>query len=136
MPQRSAPTSTAARRVVYVEDNPSNRGLMTEVLALRPALRLETAAEGLEGLALLQGSPPDLAILDIDLPGLDGLTLCRRLKADPATAAIPLLALTAQAMKADIDQMQAAGFDVIMTKPLNVEQLLAEVDRLLRKGTA
>jgi len=69
-------------------------------------------------------------------PGLDGLTLCQRLKADPATAAMPLLALTAQAMKADIDQMQAAGFDAIMTRPLNVEQLLAEVDRLLRKGDA
>ncbi len=49
---------------------------------------------------------------------------------------MPLLALTAQAMKADIDQMQAAGFDAIMTRPLNVEQLLAEVDRLLRKGDA
>ena len=102
----------------------------------RQAAPTSTAADGLEGLALLQVTPPELAIIDIDLPGLDGLGLCRRLKADPATAAIPLLALTAQAMKADIDQMQAAGFDAIMTKPLNVEQVLAEVDRLLRKGDA
>jgi PAS domain S-box-containing protein len=123
---------TAARRLVYVEDNPSNRRLMTEVLALRPGLQLETAHDGLAGLALLQRAPPDLAIVDIDLPGLDGLALCQRLKADPATAGVPLLALTAQAMKSDIDAMRAAGFDAIMTKPLDIDRLLTEIDRLLR----
>jgi PAS domain S-box-containing protein len=138
----AAPAAAAAlppvgpRRVVYVEDNPSNRRLMAEVLALRPGLQLETAVDGLAGLALLQSAPPDLAIVDIDLPGLDGLALCRRMKADPATAGVPLLALTAQAMKSDIDHMQAAGFDAIMTKPLDVDRLLAEVDRLLHRGTA
>jgi PAS domain S-box-containing protein len=126
------PRSTSDRRVVYVEDNPSNRRLMAEVLGLRPRVQLDMATDGLEGLALLQAAPPDLAIIDIDLPGLDGLALCRRLKADPALAAVPLLALTAQAMKTDIDHMRAAGFEAIMTKPLDVGLLLAELDRLLR----
>ncbi|MBT9487048.1 MAG: response regulator [Rubrivivax sp.] len=130
-PATAGPRATVSRRVVYVEDNPSNRRLMAEVLALRPMLQLDMADDGLAGLALLQSAPPDLAIIDIDLPGLDGLALCRRLKADPALAAVPLLALTAQAMKADIDHMRAAGFDAIMTKPLDVGLLLAELDRLL-----
>ena len=130
-PPAAGPRATGARRVVYVEDNPSNRRLMAEVLALRPMLQLDMANDGLAGLALLQSAPPDLAIIDIDLPGLDGLALCRRLKADPALAAVPLLALTAQAMKTDIDHMRAAGFDAIMTKPLDVGLLLAELDRLL-----
>ena len=116
-------------RVVYVEDNPSNRRLVAEVLSLRPHVTLETADDGLAGLALLRRAPPDLAILDIDLPGLDGLSLCRQLKADPALARVPLLALTAQAMKTDLERMRGAGFDAVMTKPLDIDQLLAEVDR-------
>jgi PAS domain S-box-containing protein len=120
------------RRIVYVEDNPSNRRLMAEVLALRPHLRLETAADGLEGLALLQRPPrPDLALIDIDLPGLDGLALCRRLKADPALAGLPLMAVTAQAMKGDLERMRAAGFDAVVTKPLDVQRLLDQIDHLL-----
>jgi CheY-like chemotaxis protein len=121
-----------ARRVVYVEDNPSNRHLMAEVLALRPGLVLETAADGLEGLALLQRPPrPDLALIDIDLPGLDGLALCRRLKADPALAGLPLMAVTAQAMKGDLERMREAGFDAVVTKPLDLRRLLDQIDHLL-----
>jgi PAS domain S-box-containing protein len=121
-----------ARRIVYVEDNPSNRHLMAEVLALRPGFVLETAADGLEGLALLQRPPrPDLALIDIDLPGLDGLALCRRLKADPALAGLPLMAVTAQAMKGDLERMREAGFDAVVTKPLDLRRLLEQIDHLL-----
>lgn len=121
------------RRVVYVEDNPSNVRLLTEVLAQRQALSLAVAIDGEGGLALLRSQPPDLAIIDIDLPGLDGIELCRRLKADPATAGVPLLALSAQAMPRQVERMHAAGFDRVMTKPIDVPRLLALVDELLAR---
>jgi CheY-like chemotaxis protein len=120
------------RRIVHVEDNPSNLHLLAEVMAQRPDVRLETATDGPSGLALLRRAPPDLAILDIDLPGMDGLSLCAALRADPATRTLPLLALTAQAMKGDRERMLGAGFDAVVTKPIDIAQLLAQVDRLLR----
>jgi PAS domain S-box-containing protein len=124
--------------VVYVEDNPSNVQLLLDVLAQRPALQVQAVTDGLAGLTLIREQPPVLAIIDIDLPGMDGRELCRRLRADPATAALPLLALTAQAMPRDLRLTREAGFDLVLTKPLDVSELLAAVDLLLRRapGTA
>jgi CheY-like chemotaxis protein len=122
-------------RVLYVEDNPSNRELMAQLLSTQPSVTLQTAADGLQGLALLKASPPDLAILDIDLPGMDGLSLCRRVRSDPTLARLPLMALTAQAMQGDLQRMQAAGFDAVVTKPLDVGLLLGELRRLLGDRT-
>ncbi len=122
-------------RVLYVEDNPSNRELMTQLLSTQPSITLQTAADGLQGLAQLKASPPDLAILDIDLPGMDGLSLCRRVRSDPVLARLPLMALTAQAMQGDLQRMQAAGFDAVVTKPLDVGLLLGELRRLLGART-
>ena len=121
--------------MLYVEDNPSNRELMTQLLSTQPSITLQTAADGLQGLALLKASPPDLAILDIDLPGMDGLSLCRRVRSDPVLARLPLMALTAQAMQGDLQRMQAAGFDAVVTKPLDVGLLLGELRRLLGART-
>ena len=122
-------------RVLYVEDNASNRELMVQLLATQPSITLQTAADGLQGLALLKASPPDLAILDIDLPGMDGLSLCRHVRSDPMLARLPLLALTAQAMQGDLQRMQAAGFDAVVTKPIDVGLLLGELSRLLGART-
>jgi len=118
-------------RVLYVEDNPSNVALLSDALAMRPGLTLQVAVDGPGGLQALQAQRPDVAVIDIDLPGMDGNELCRRVRADPALARTPLLALSAQAMPDDLRRMRAAGFDAIMTKPLDLVQFFAEVDRLL-----
>jgi CheY-like chemotaxis protein len=122
-----------------VEDNPSNIDLLQQVVGLRPQCRLSIAADGLSGLALALAEPFDLAIIDIDLPGIDGVELCLRLRAHARTAALPLVALSANAMQDDIRRALQAGFDLYLTKPIDVAQLLSEIDRLLgaaAKGTA
>ena len=124
----------SVRRLLYVEDNPSNIELLQQVVALRPQYRLSVAADGLAGLALAQAERFDLAIVDIDLPGIDGVELCRRLRAHAPTATLPLIALSANAMQADIGRALQAGFDLYLTKPIDVPRLLAELDRRLQAG--
>ena len=137
----AAPAAAAERRsdglrLLYVEDNPSNLALFEQLMALRPGATLTTARDGLAGLALARSLQPDLAVVDIDLPGIDGVELCRRLRADPATRAMPLIALSANALPADIARARAAGFDDYLTKPLDVARLLAEIDRRMPRGEA
>ena len=126
------PGVLAERRLLYVEDNPSNIELFTGVMALREGFRVEVAIDGLQGLDMARAHLPDLAVIDINLPGIDGIELCRRLKGDPSTEHIPLIALSANAMPSDVARAQRAGFDVYLTKPLNVVQLFSEIDRLLK----
>jgi CheY-like chemotaxis protein len=133
----SAPAIPAAgtrHRLLYVEDNPSNVSLLREVLRLRPGCELQVATDGLTGLALARAERFDLAIIDIDLPGLDGVELCLQLRNDPATRSLPLLALSANAMPADIGRALRAGFDRYLTKPFDVTSMLGEMDRLLARG--
>jgi PAS domain S-box-containing protein len=125
------PVDGTERRLLYVEDNPANVELFQQIVAMRPGYRLTVATDGLSGLALVRAQLPDLAIIDIDLPGIDGVELCRRLKAEPQTAGLPLIALSANAMPEDIARAQQAGFDVYLTKPMDVVRLLAEIERLL-----
>ncbi|MFN3415826.1 MAG: response regulator [Caldimonas sp.] len=119
------------RTVAYVEDNPSNVEVFRQVLGLRPGLTLVTAGDGISGLALVRAHRPDLVVIDIDLPGMDGLELCRRLRADPQTAHIPKVALSANAMPRDVEQAHEAGFEAYLTKPMDVPALIALLDRLL-----
>ncbi|MCW5634192.1 MAG: response regulator [Rubrivivax sp.] len=127
-----APSVPATRRrLLYVEDNPSNVELLRQVVLLRPAWALEVAGDGLSGLQRLLDESFDGAIVDIDLPGLDGVALCRRVRAEPAIARLPLLALSANAMPADVRRALAAGFDGYVTKPVDVPTLLQRLDRLL-----
>ena len=114
-----------------MEDNPSNIELLQQVVGLRREWRLSVAADGLSGLALALAERFDLAIIDIDLPGIDGVELCLRLKAHASTATLPLVALSANAMQDDIRRALQAGFDLYLTKPIDVPRLLAEIDRLL-----
>ena len=120
--------------MLYVEDNPSNVDLLRQVLTLRPGVDLAIAEDGLSGLERARSEPFDLAIVDIDLPGIDGIELCRRLKADAATRSLPLIALSANAMEADIARARQAGFDLYLTKPIDVPRLLAEIDAALDTG--
>jgi len=131
VPAPPAHIALAPLRLLYVEDNPSNVELLRQVFQLRPAWTLDVAEDGLAGLARLQRGGYDAGIVDIDLPGIDGIELCRRLKAAPATAALPLLALSANAMPADIRRATAAGFEAYVTKPIDVATLLRQLDRLL-----
>jgi signal transduction histidine kinase/ActR/RegA family two-component response regulator len=115
------------RRLLYVEDNPSNVALMRELLRLRPAWTLDVAEDGLQGLQRLLQGGYDAALVDIDLPGIDGVELCRRLRAG-GQAQLPLLALSANAMPADVRRALQAGFERYITKPVDVAGLLAVLD--------
>ncbi len=118
----------ADRVLLQIEDNPSNRALVEGIVALRPRWRLHSAALPGEGLALAKTLHPDLILLDLHLPDMDGWEVLRRLRADPVTRAIPVVALSASAMSADIERGRVAGFSAYLTKPLELQRLLALLD--------
>lgn len=126
-PARSGPPQT----VLYIEDNEVNQLLMEGMLGQRPALRLVLASQPEAGLALASSARPDLVLLDIQLPGMDGFEVLRRLRADPATRRLPVVAVSANAMPADRAKAALAGFDDYVTKPIDIPHLLAVVDHLL-----
>ncbi len=127
----AAPGAGPARTVLYIEDNEVNRILMEGMLALRPAIRLLLAPLPQAGLTLAEQERPDLVLLDIQLPGIDGFEVLRRLRAQQATRQIRVVAVSANAMPADRDKARDAGFDGYITKPVDLLNLLALVDRLL-----
>jgi CheY-like chemotaxis protein len=121
------------RRVLYIEDNEVNRLLMQGMLAQRPAIELQLAALPEQGLAMARAEPPALVLLDIQLPGIDGFEVLARLRADSRTAAIPVIAVSANAMPADRERAALAGFDEYVTKPIDLEGLLRVVDHWLAR---
>jgi CheY-like chemotaxis protein len=136
----SRPVPEAAGRLaLIVEDNPDNMLLMKAVLR-RAGYRTEGARTAAEAEARLQVSLPDVILMDIQLPGEDGLTLTRRLRADARTAAVPVIALTAHAMADDQVRAQEAGCDGYITKPIDTGnfagQLAAILDGLRPKAGA
>jgi len=116
------------RRALYIEDNPVNLMLMAALL--EDELDLATAAEPLQGLEDAYAAPPDLILLDIQLPGIDGYEVLRRLRADARTRRIPVVAVSANAMPADLAAGKAAGFDAYLTKPVDLHTLLDTVRAL------
>jgi two-component system, cell cycle response regulator DivK len=112
--------------ILVVEDNEKNMKLFRDVL-LATGYRTLEATMGGEALGLAAEHMPDLVLMDIQLPDLDGVQALRRLRADERTAAIPVLAVTAQAMRGDRERFLAAGFDGYVSKPLNVRELIATV---------
>ena len=117
--------------VLYIEDNEVNQLLMEGMLAQRPGIKLLMAELPLPGLALATQERPDLVLLDIQLPGIDGFEVLKRLRAGAATRAIPVVAVSANAMPADREKATRAGFVDYITKPIDLPVLLATVDRLL-----
>lgn len=117
-------------RILIIEDNPANMKL---ALLLLHQAKHETlcAGDAETGLTLARAERPDLVLMDVQLPGMDGLAATALLKADPATAAIPILALTAMAMKEDREKTRAAGCDAYIAKPLRYQELYAAIDALL-----
>ena len=120
-------------RILIIEDNPTNMKLA--VMLLRNAGHTALSAVDAEtGLNMARSNQPDLILMDIQLPGMDGLTATALLKSDPPTAAIPVIALTAMAMKADEEKSQVAGCDAYIAKPFHYQELYAAIDTLLSKG--
>jgi two-component system cell cycle response regulator DivK len=120
-------------RILIIEDNQANMKLAS--LLLRNAGHTVLCAVDAEtGLTLAHAGQPDLILMDIQLPGMDGLAATALLKQNPATAAIPIIALTALAMKEDREKTKAAGCDAYIAKPLRYQELYAAIDTLLLKG--
>jgi len=119
--------------VLYVEDNPANLRMVTQLLKRRPNIRMWSAHEPLLGLELALEHCPDLILLDINLPGLDGYEVLDRLRQQPKTSQTPVLAVSANAMPSDIEKGLKAGFEAYLTKPIDVNNLLQVVDDTLLK---
>jgi two-component system cell cycle response regulator DivK len=116
----------AGEQILVVEDNQMSMKLFRDVLVASGYRALE-ATTGAEAIELATAHGPDLVLMDIQLPDLDGVEALRRLRTDERTSAIPVLAVTAQAMRGDRELFQAAGFDGYVAKPVNVGELIGSV---------
>jgi CheY-like chemotaxis protein len=117
-------------RVLLVEDNEENRDMLARRLARR-GWHAIIATDGLQGVDLASSEHPDLVLMDMSLPGLDGWEATRRLKSNPDTRGIPVIALTAHAMAGDRENALAAGCDEFETKPVEFAELLAKMHSLV-----
>jgi two-component system cell cycle response regulator DivK len=122
-------------RLLYVEDNEMNRDMLSRRLQRR-GFEVLIAADGERGVAMAATERPDLILMDMSLPGLDGWEATRRLKTAPDTRRIPIIGLTAHAMAADRDKCLEAGCDDYDTKPVELGRLLEKIERLLTTGQA
>jgi two-component system cell cycle response regulator DivK len=121
------------RTILLVEDNELNRDMLSRRL-VRQGYRVVVAVDGGEALVRARDSAPDLILMDLSLPVIDGWEATRRLKADEATRPIPVIALTAHAMSGDREQALAAGCDDFDTKPVEMPRLLQKIAALLGAG--
>jgi two-component system cell cycle response regulator DivK len=117
------------KRILIAEDDAANRELLREIVEACGYVAVE-AATGLQAFSRFMEHPPDLAILDVQLPELDGLSLARQLRSDPRFSAIPLISMTAYAMRGDRERVLEAGFDLYLTKPIDVRGLREHLRRL------
>lgn len=122
-------------RILLVEDNEMNRDMLSRRLA-RSGYDVVLATEGEQGVAMARSASPDLVLMDLSLPVLDGWEATRRLKSDPATRQIPVIALTAHAMSGDRDRAREAGCDDFDTKPVEFARLRSKIEVLLQRGKA
>jgi two-component system cell cycle response regulator DivK len=117
------------RTVLYIEDNFHNRRLVRKILESRGYTVLE-AEDGVSGLALVRSAHPPLVLMDISLPDMDGLAVVAEMKADEGLRTIPVIALTASAMRGDRERFLAAGCDDYLSKPVQAMELIEKVDGL------
>ena len=121
--------------ILIVEDNPLNAKLVRDVLLAR-GYRVAESTTAERGLEIAREQRPDLILMDIQLPGMDGRRALAELRRDPSTRAIPVIAVTASVMPIEREEILAAGFDGYQAKPLSVKELLAEVAGLIAKRPA
>jgi two-component system, cell cycle response regulator DivK len=120
----------AGELILVVEDNDKNRKLVRDVLTAK-GYRLVEAETGEDGVRLARDEHPALVLMDIQLPGINGIEALRQLRADPATAGIPVIAVTASAMTQDRQKILAAGFDAYQSKPISIRPFLDLVREVL-----
>jgi CheY-like chemotaxis protein len=132
-PRSLAPSPAGGRQrtVLYVEDNPANMLLVADLIGGFPKLRLLTAVNGVLGIAMARACPPDLIIMDINLPGISGIEAMIILRKDPLTAHIPVVALSANAMPRDVQKGLEAGFFRYITKPIRVNEFMETLNQAL-----
>ena len=136
-PAQPQPLSPAGRAdgaphlLLYVEDNPANLKLVEEIVRFRPDLRLLAAGDGPLGLSLARTHRPEIILMDLNLPGMSGLEVLKELRRDPATRAIPVIALTANAMASDVERGIEAGFFRYLTKPIDIDRFNQAIDGTL-----
>lgn len=118
--------------ILVIEDNPANMRLAMTILS-SAGHTVRQACDAATGLALVQAEPPDLILMDVQMPGMDGLTATRLLKGDPATRAIPVIAMTALVMPGDTDKILAAGCDDYIGKPIRYREVLDRVAAYVHK---
>ena len=122
-------------KILYVEDNDDNVYMLKNRLT-RAGFAVIVATDGAQGVAMATSEQPDLILMDLTLPGIDGEEATRRIKADPATKHIPVIALTANAMSGDREKALAAGCDDFDTKPVELQRLLGKIRALAPAGSA
>lgn len=126
------PDGTPLRTLLYVEDNPANLELVEQLIARRPDLHLLSAADGNIGIEFARVYQPEVILMDINLPGISGVEALHILRADPSTAHIPVIALSANAVPRDIEKGLEAGFFNYLTKPIKVNQFMDALDVALK----
>lgn len=122
------------KKILLVEDNTSNQELFIEILKTSNKYELFVVDNGLKALELLETFKPDLILMDIHMPNLDGLAVTRTIKSMPSIAAIPIVALSALAMKKDIQAAMEAGCIGYITKPVRIKHFLEQLDKYTEEG--
>jgi signal transduction histidine kinase/AmiR/NasT family two-component response regulator len=132
MVRPQVPDGTPLRTLLYVEDNPANLELVEQLVARRPDLHLLGAADGNLGIEFARAYQPEVILMDINLPGISGFAAMKILRADPSTAHIPIIALSANAVPHDIEKALEAGFFNYLTKPIKVDRFMDALDVALK----
>ena len=121
------------KRILVVDDNPSSRELVKFALELEPEYQIEEAADGHDAISRIRRELPDLILMDIQMPEMDGYETLRQIRATPSCKLVPVVAITAFAMLDDRQKAFEAGFDGYFAKPINIAALRTQIDSLLRK---
>ncbi|MBK7660753.1 MAG: response regulator [Betaproteobacteria bacterium] len=132
----TVPEGTPLRTLLYVEDNPANLELVEQLVARRPDLRMLSAADGSLGIEYARAYQPEVILMDINLPGISGIEAMKVLRAEPSTAHIPIIALSANAVPHDIQKALEAGFFDYLTKPIKVSRFMDALDAALAPAHA
>jgi adenylate cyclase len=125
--------TVAPKKVLVVDDTPLNVKMLADLLTFK-GYQTATAASGAEALAKIEADRPDIVLLDVMMPGMNGIEAFKVLRADPQTSSIPIVAVTASAMTEDRQKIMAAGFEGLQTKPINVKEFLEAVAQTLKKS--
>jgi CheY-like chemotaxis protein len=125
-------TNPKAWSILLVDDEPDNVEVVAESLTFF-GVHVQTATDGEQGLEVLKGFSPDIILLDLSMPKMDGWVMRQKVKADPATAHIPVIALSAHAMVGDKERALEVGFDGYLTKPVNIATLLDDIREALQE---